>query len=87
MTRTLKTAVLATGMVALMAGVAQADHIPDGRKVHKLVFQVNVEDQLIWNLTLNNITNVITEVGKENVEIKLVTYRWTTRSAPTRCAA
>lgn len=38
MTRTLKTAVLATGMVALMAGVAQADHIPDGRKVEiKLV--------------------------------------------------
>ncbi len=38
------------------------------------MFQVNIEDPLIWNLTLNNIANVITEVGKENVEIKLVTY-------------
>lgn len=46
----------------------------DGRPVHKLVFQVNVEDQLTWNLTLNNISNVVTELGKDNVEIKRVTY-------------
>ena len=74
MTRTLKPVALLIGLLSVMAGVAQADHVPDGRKVHKLVFQVNVEDPLIWNLTLNNITIVITEVGKENVEIKLVTY-------------
>ncbi len=74
MTRTLKPVALLIGLLSVMAGLAQADHVPDGRKVHKLVFQVNVEDPLIWNLTLNNITNVITEVGKENVEIKLVTY-------------
>ena len=74
MTRTLKPVALLIGLLSVMVNVAQADHVPDGRKVHKLVFQVNVEDQLIWNLTLNNITNVITEVGKDNVEIKLVTY-------------
>lgn len=74
MTRTLKPVALLIGLLSVMAGVAQAAHVPDGRKVHKLVFQVNIEDPLIWNLTLNNITNVITEVGKENVEIKLVTY-------------
>ncbi len=79
MTRIRTTARLAigvsvVGMLALLTGAAQADHVPDGRKVHKLVFQVNVEDPMIWNLTLNNINNIITEVGKENVEIKLVTY-------------
>jgi hypothetical protein len=55
-------------------GAAHADHVKDGRKVHKLVFQVNVEDEKTWNLTLSNINNVITELGKESVEIKLVTY-------------
>jgi intracellular sulfur oxidation DsrE/DsrF family protein len=64
----------AVGLLALLAGAARADHVPDGRKVHKLVFQVNIEDPMIWNLTLNNINNVITELGRENVDIKLVTY-------------
>ncbi len=74
MTRILTTLVVLIGMSPMMAGVAQADHMKDGRTVHKLVFQVNVEDQLTWNLTLNNISNVVTELGKDNVEIKLVTY-------------
>ncbi len=64
----------AVGLLALLAGAARADHVPDGRKVHKLVFQVNIEDPMIWNLTLNNINNLITELGRENVDIKLVTY-------------
>lgn len=68
---------LVAGIAAALAawvGAAEADHVKDGRKVHKLVFQVNVDDQRTWNLTLNNVNNLIGELGKESVDIKLVTY-------------
>jgi intracellular sulfur oxidation DsrE/DsrF family protein len=75
--RTMRRILTAVGLVAALfisVEAAQADHVKDGRKVHKLVFQVNVDDPKTWNLTLNNINNVITELGKDGVDIKLVTY-------------
>jgi intracellular sulfur oxidation DsrE/DsrF family protein len=72
MTRTLKVAVLAVGMLTLAAGVAQADHVKDGRKVHKLVLHVLSEDARSWNIALNIMNNMVSELGKESVEIKLV---------------
>lgn len=53
---------------------ALADHMKDGRQVHKMVFQMNEDNPKLWNLMLNNINNVINELGKENVDIKVVTY-------------
>ena len=73
MGRVLSVVMLSVALVGL-PGIAQADHVKEGRKVHRLVFQVNVDDPKTWNLTLNNINNIFTELGKENVDIKLVTY-------------
>lgn len=72
MTRVLRVAVLAVGMTLLMAGVARADHVKDGRKVHKLVLHVLSDDARSWNIALNIMSNVVSELGKESVEIKLV---------------
>jgi intracellular sulfur oxidation DsrE/DsrF family protein len=56
------------------SGTDLADHVKDGRQVHKMVFQMNEDNPKLWNLMLNNINNVINELGKENVDIKVVTY-------------
>ena len=72
MTRIFKTVVLLIGVSLVMAGGAQADHIKDGRKLHKLVLDVLSDDARSWNIALNIMNNVMSELGKENVEIKLV---------------
>lgn len=56
------------------SGPALADHVTDGRSVHKMVFQMNADDPQLWSLMLNNINNIITEMGKDHVDIKVVSY-------------
>ena len=41
---------------------------------HKLVLQVTDDDQAKWNLALNNVKNVQSELGAANVEIEIVAY-------------
>ncbi len=41
---------------------------------HKVVFQVSDNDPAKWNLALNNIRNVQQDLGRENVDIELITY-------------
>src|SRR5262245_3491155 len=57
-----------------IAGPAAADHVKDGRAVHRIVVQVNEDNPQLWNLTLNNIANLIGAVGKDHVDIKLIAY-------------
>lgn len=47
-----------------------------GRKMekYKVIFQVNEEDTFRVNLVLNNIRNLIADLGEENLEIELVAY-------------
>ena len=40
----------------------------------KVVFQVSDADPAKWNLALNNVKNVQTDLGAGNVEIELVAY-------------
>ncbi|HEX4330486.1 MAG TPA: DsrE family protein [Burkholderiales bacterium] len=40
----------------------------------KVVFQVSDADPAKWNLALNNIKNVQTDLGAGNVEVELVAY-------------
>ena len=47
---------------------------PAARNPHKVVFQVSDGEPKKWNLTLINAKNVQTELGKDNVEIEIVTY-------------
>ncbi|MDO9044245.1 MAG: DsrE family protein [Methanobacteriaceae archaeon] len=41
---------------------------------YRVIFQVNEEDPFRVNLVLNNIQNLIADLGEENVEIELVAY-------------
>jgi intracellular sulfur oxidation DsrE/DsrF family protein len=41
---------------------------------HKLVVQVSDNDAAKWNLALNNVKNVQTELGAKNVDIEIVAY-------------
>lgn len=41
---------------------------------NKIVFQVSDAEPAKWNLTLNNIKNVQTDLGAKNVEIEIVAY-------------
>jgi intracellular sulfur oxidation DsrE/DsrF family protein len=51
-----------------------ADHVRDGRSVHRMVFQMNEDNSKLRNLLLNNIGNIINQMGKDRVEIKVVAY-------------
>ena len=41
---------------------------------HKLVVQVSDDDLAKWNLTLNNVKNIQSELGAANVDIEIVAY-------------
>jgi hypothetical protein len=41
---------------------------------NKLVFQVSDADPQKWNLTLNNVRNVIDDLGSDNVDLEVVVY-------------
>jgi uncharacterized protein len=64
-------------LIVIALGVARpvaADHVKDGRAVHRIVVQVNEDNPQLWNLMLNNIGNLIGAMGKEHVDIKVITY-------------
>ncbi len=54
-----------------MTGCAQQ---PTKEAKQKVIFQVSDADPKKWNLALNNVKNVQTDLGKENVEIEIVAY-------------
>ncbi len=66
-------ATLLCAVIALLlpwAGDAQAQVATRNR----IVFQVSDAEPAKWNLTLNNIKNVQTDLGAKNVEIEIVAY-------------
>jgi len=65
---------LAVALGAVWSGPALADHVKDGRPLHRIVFQMNEDNPSLWSLMLNNINNIITEMGKDHVDIKVVAY-------------
>jgi intracellular sulfur oxidation DsrE/DsrF family protein len=70
----LRAFVILIGIALGMAGPAAADHVKDGRAVHRIVVQVNEDNPQLWNLILNNIANLIGAMGKEHVDIKVIAY-------------
>ncbi len=66
-----------TATLALMAALA----LPGTHSAHaqtaarsKVVFQVSDADPAKWNLTLNNVKNVQTDLGAANVDVEIVAY-------------
>jgi intracellular sulfur oxidation DsrE/DsrF family protein len=56
----------------LPATCVAADRAADARQ--KVIFQVSDNDPAKWNLALNNVRNIQQDLGKDNVEIEVVTY-------------
>ena len=68
-------AILLAAVVVLSgAAPALASHAAGGPALHRIVVQVNQDDPTLWNLVLNNVYNLITAMGAEHVDIKVVTY-------------
>jgi len=55
------------GVLALPAAALAADK-------SKVVIQVSVNDPATWNLALNNAKNIQKDVGKDNVDVEIVTF-------------
>lgn len=62
--------VLTLSVVLSAAAMAQAVVA----KTPKVVFQVSDADSAKWNLALNNVNNVLQDLGAGKVEIELVAY-------------
>ena len=58
-------------LLALMfSPLAHAQAAP----ANKVVFQVSDADPAKWNLTLNNVKNIQSDLGAKNVQIEIVAY-------------
>ena len=64
---------MALGVLSLFgAGAALAQQKTAGKQ--RVIFQMSDNDKAKWNLVLNNVRNVQTELGKDNVEIEVIAY-------------
>lgn len=64
-------------LTLLGLGAAAAPALAQQKKSaakHRVIFQVSDNDPARWQLALNNARNVQTDLGKENVQIEIVTY-------------
>lgn len=61
-------------VLALMVVVGVATAAPANGGEHKIVIQVSSGDEATQNLALNNVANLQTALGIDNVEIELVAY-------------
>ena len=59
---------------ALLALAAQPSLAQTATAKNKLVFQVSDGDPQKWNLTLNNVRNVIDDLGSDSVDLEVVVY-------------
>lgn len=48
--------------------------LPPENRPHKVVFHVSDEEPKKWHLTVNNATNVLAYLGKDNVAMEIVVY-------------
>lgn len=62
--------VVAVALAVLLSACAQ---MPAATK-HRLVVQVSDDSPKTWNQALNNAANVQSELGKDNVDIRIVVY-------------
>lgn len=63
-------AVAAFGLLAACAQLPQTAAAPK----HRLIVQVSDDSPKTWNQALNNARNVQAEIGKDNVDIRMVVY-------------
>ena len=60
-------------VVGAWLGRSAVGAIRSGRK-HKVVIQVSTDDPKTWDVTLNNVYNIIAGAGADNVDIQVVAF-------------
>lgn len=65
---------LSAGALATLAVLAPNALAQSNVKRVQAVFQVSDADPQKWNLTLNNVNNVIQDLGAKNVDLEIVAY-------------
>lgn len=67
---------IGVGLAAVLAaGVAPAAVNAQGpAQKHKLVIQISAGDAKTWTTALNNVDNLVSALGADNVDIKVVAY-------------
>ena len=65
---------LSAGALATLAVLAPNALAQSNAKKTQAVFQVSDADPQKWNLTLNNVNNVIQDLGTEKVDLEIVVY-------------
>ena len=65
---------LSAGALATLGVFAPNAVAQSQAKKNQAVFQVSDADPQKWNLTLNNVKNVIEELGAEKVDLEIVVY-------------
>lgn len=65
---------LSAGALATLGVFASNAVAQSQAKKNQAVFQVSDADPQKWNLTLNNVKNVIEELGAEKVDLEIVVY-------------
>ena len=68
-----RASVLLCTVVALLLPLTNEASAQAGAR-NKIVFQVSDAEPAKWNLTLNNVKNVQTDLGANNVDIEVVAY-------------
>ena len=59
---------------AIMLGALALPAVSLAADKSKVVIQVSVNDSATWNLALNNAKNIQKDVGKDNVDIEIVSF-------------
>ncbi|MES2040678.1 MAG: DsrE family protein [Pseudomonadota bacterium] len=75
-TRTFALALVLGGLGSLgpASVMAQAPAKAQAAQKSKVVFQVSDGESRKWELALNNVRNVIKDLGKDNIEVEIVAY-------------
>lgn len=75
-TRTFALALVLGGLGSLgpASVMAQAPAQAQAAQKSKVVFQVSDGESRKWELALNNVKNVIKDLGKDNIEVEIVAY-------------
>ncbi len=65
-------ALAAAFLAAVLSGCAAVG--PQAGAKHRIVMQVSDDSPKTWNQALNNARNLQSELGKENVDVRIVVY-------------
>ena len=65
---------MARRLVVLVVFMAAAAALLAAQPKHRVVFEVSVEGEAQWHSILNNVSNLLNALGRENTQVEVVTH-------------